>query len=369
MGIEKLKDTFPDWYKSWLFSSLSIKDGEESSEKYLSPLFSLNKNWLKENYNQNDYKWDAKDVARSYALYYMTINIPKLWMVLLNSGHWQEKHINDVKSVTEFGSGPGTFLWSYLFYLRKHKPEALKSLEKICAVDISQEHLDVGRELFENLKKYKEFNHLEAEFICGDWKDNYQKTGSDLNIFGNSLIESGIESDFIQNSNFENILIIEPGTLEQFKRLRKVKDSLSPEDWGIHFPCPNMAVCPMKEDNWCHFHVNRFILPFIQKMSSAAGRRNHRHNFSAFLISKHNNRSNEQHFRVLSPNRKVKRTSIRYICNGKKLYEAVLNRKERSELNKDFINCETASYCETSSKLKNSRLQSADTFKQLGNFK
>jgi len=369
MGLEFFKNTFPQWYKEWLFSSLNIEDGDESNEKYLNPLFSLNKNWLKENYKQAEYEWDENDVATAYALYYMTINIPKLWMVLKNSGQWENTIIYDIESVTEFGSGPGTFLWSYLFYLRAHKPKALAKLKKITAVDISEEHLKVAKELFSGLLKFKEFKHIKAEFVCGKWQDYFSEKSSNLNIFGNSLIESGIEENFIQNSNLKNILIIEPGTLEQFKRLRTIKDTLSPTDWSIHFPCPSVSKCPMKEDNWCHFHINRFILPFIQKMSSAAGRRNHRHNFSAFLISKHNNNSNEQHFRVLSPNRKVKRTSIRYICNGKKLVEAVLNRKERSELNKDFITCETACYCETSSKLKKSRILSTESFKQIDNFK
>lgn len=364
MGVDFYKSTFPVWYKDWLFKSLAVKDGEESSEKYLAPLFSLNKNWLKENYKQKEYSWDAQDVARSYALYYMTINIPKLWMVLKHAGEWQNEALNSIESITEFGSGPGTFLWSFLFYLKAHKPDALARLKSIKAVDISGEHLNIAKDLFTNLQSYDEFKHLKAEFIQKNWQETFDENSSDLNIFGNSLIESGMEPDFIQKSDLQNVLIIEPGTLEQFKRLRKIKDSLSAQDWHIHFPCPTMNKCPMKEDNWCHFHVNRFIQPFIQKMSSAAGRKNHRHNFSAFLISKHNNKSSLQHYRILSPNRKVKRTSIRYICNGKNLHEAVLNRKERSELNKDFISCETASCCETSSKLKKSRILAVESFKE-----
>ena len=367
MGVDFYKKTFPAWYKDWLFESLNIQDGQEVSEKYLAPLFSLNKNWLKENYDQQEYSWDESSVARSYALYYMTINIPKLWMVLRNSGQWKDEAIPTIETVSEFGAGPGTFLWSYLFFLRAHKPESLLKLKKITAVDISQEHLNTAQKLFNGLQRFDEFKHLKADFICKDWHESFDKNTSDLNIFGNSLIESGMDENFIQKSKLKNILIIEPGTLEQFKRLRKIKDSLTSEEWHIHFPCPTNNKCPMTENNWCHFHVNRFILPFIQKISSAAGRKNHRHNFSAFLISKHNNKSNEQHYRMLSPNRKAKRTSIRYICNGKKLHEAVLNRKEKSELNKEFSSCETASYCETSSKLKKSRILANETFRQIDN--
>ena len=282
MGIDIYKSIFPDWYKDWLFTSLGIKEGDEASEKYLSPLFSLNKNWLRENYNQQDYSWNEQDVAKSYALYYMTINIPKLWMVLNNSGDWVKEPINDIESIVEFGCGPGTFLWSYLFYLLKYQPMALKKLQKITAVDISQEHLDVAKKLFKNLKKKRAFKHLEAEFILKDWNNCIEETSADLVIFGNSLIESGIDSSFLNSDNLKNILIIEPGTLEQFKRLRLLKSEFEKKDWSVHFPCTNNGICPMKDDNWCHFSINRFIMPFIQKISSAAGRKNHKHNFSAF---------------------------------------------------------------------------------------
>lgn len=362
MGVKKLQSLFPEWYKEWLYKSLSLKDGEEISQTILEPLYSLNKNWLKENYNQQEYAWDSSQVARSYALYYMTINIPKLWMTLSNSNQWEQKCLSEVKTVSEFGSGPGTFLFSYLFYLYSQHPEALKSLEKITAVDISEEHLKVAKSLFENLKNIEGFEHINAEFIHAGWIDEFTNHSADLNIFGNSLIESGIDDKILENKGLKNILIIEPGTKEHFTRLKNLKGKFQQHDWHTHFPCPTDGKCPMSEDNWCHFRINRFMLPFIQRMSAAAGRRNHNHNFTSFLISKHNNDYNEENWRVLSSNRKVKRTSIRYICNGKRMIEAVLNRKERSELNSDFINCETGCCCYSSGEFRQSRLKAADSF-------
>lgn len=362
MGVKQLQSLFPDWYRKWLYDSLLLKDGEETSPNILEPLYSLNKNWLKENYNQQEYSWDSPQVARSYALYYMTINIPKLWMTLSYSNQWEQNCLSEIKSVSEFGSGPGTFLFSYLFYLYSQHPEALKKLEKITAVDISEEHLKVAKTLFENLKNIDGFAHINAEFIHAEWTDKFTNHKADLNIFGNSLIESGIDQKILEEKELKNVLIIEPGTKEHFARLKSLKEQFQKYDWHTHFPCPTDGKCPMAEDNWCHFRINRFMLPFIQRMSSAAGRRNHNHNFTSFLISKHNNDFNEQNWRVLSANRKVKRTSIRYICNGKKMIEAVLNRKERSELNSDFIKCETGCCCYSSGDLKQSRLKASDSF-------
>ena len=364
MGVDFYKSIYPDWYKEWLFSALGLNEGDETQARFLEPLFALNKNWLQENYNQKEYKWNDSDVAKSYALYYMTINLPKLWTVLKHSGDWPEKNISSISSIVEYGCGPGTFIWSYLFYLYRFYPKALQNLKRIKAIDISREHLQIAKSLFGELKKRQEFSHLELEIIEQDWRQKILETKSDLHIFGNSLIESGIDSTFLKQEEKKNILIIEPGTLEHFKRLRLLKKEFAENNWHIHFPCPNSGECPMDLNNWCHFNVNRFMLPFIQKMSSNAGRKNHKHSFSSFLISKHNNGLDKHNWRILSNNRKVKRTSIRYICNGILLKEAVLNRKERSEINKDFSVCETACCCYTSSELKNSRILSADTFRQ-----
>ena len=364
MSVKELKQIFPKWYTKWLFDSLGIEEGDETSERLLDPLFKLNKNWLQENYQQQEYAWNETDVATAYALYYMSINIPKLWMVLNNSHLWRSQEIHNVNSIVEFGCGPGTFLWSYLFYLYSEEPQQLAKLQKIRGVDISPENLKVARKLFDKLKSKKAFAHIEAEFICGQWEDEVQNGDEDLVIFGNSLIESTVDLTSLEDT-FDNILVIEPGTQKHFQRLKALRDSMLTKDWHIHFPCSGSSKCPMSDDNWCHFHVNRFILPFVQKMSNAAKRRNHRHNFSAFLFSRKSSALSRQNWRMLSTVRKVKRSAIRYICNGEQMFEAVLPRKARNEDNKDFISMDAGELAYSLSKFKNKRMNEYDKFSNI----
>ena len=68
MGVDYYKNIYPEWYKQWLFNALNLEDGDEVRDKFLEPLFSLNKKWLQENYNQNDYEWNDSEVAKSFWL-------------------------------------------------------------------------------------------------------------------------------------------------------------------------------------------------------------------------------------------------------------------------------------------------------------
>ena len=366
MTPKELKQIFPVWYQEWLFDGLGVREDEEISERYLAPLFRLNKNWLDGNYVHNDYSWDEIDVATSYALYYMTINIPKLWMVLGHSGVWRQRELKEISSIIEFGCGPGTFLWSFLFFLQDKSPELLPKIKKICGIDSSATNIKIAENLFKKLRMQKGYAHIEAEFICGKWEDHLNDGNFQLGIFGNSLVEStfSLNLDLLQD-RFSNLLILEPGTLQLFSKLRNVRDALVSKGWCIHFPCSGGSSCPMAADNWCHFHINRFLLPFIQRMSAAANRQNHRHNFSAFLLSRRENQDDEMSWRILSSPRKMKGTAKRYLCNGLRMIEAVMGRKAKTEQNKDFIRLDTGTMGHSTSKFQNMRFQKNDAFRRV----
>ncbi|MCH2204461.1 MAG: small ribosomal subunit Rsm22 family protein [Lentisphaerales bacterium] len=365
---QQLKQTFPDWYEKWLFRSLGLEEEEITSEEILKPLLSLNNHWLQENYNKEEYSWDSSQVAKSYALYYMTANIPKLWVMYNHSKQWQQTHLSNIIDITEYGCGPGTFLWAYLFYLHKHFPEQLKKIRTIKGVDHSSENLQIAHSLYNELIKIDEFSHINAVFKLAEWQEeiaNQPKITkiNHMTIFGNSLIESSGHMNILETLNFGNLLILEPGTNKHFQRLRNVRDKLVDKNYTIHFPCPQSSKCPMPENNWCHFNVNRFLMPFMQKISNAAGRRNHKHHFSGFIFSKQENQEYNQNWRILSSARKAKGSVIRFLCDGKSVKEVVLNKKEKSDQNRDFIKAETGALGQCSSKLKNKRLYKGDSFK------
>jgi ribosomal protein RSM22 (predicted rRNA methylase) len=366
MANDKLSTSFPDWFSDWLFQSLQIAPGNEIKEEYLKAIIALNKNWLAENYEQDDYNWESLTVAQAYALYYMPANIPKLWKVLENSPYWTSKSAPHISDITEFGCGPGTFLWSYLIYQSENHPEQLKTIKHIRGIDTSLQNLKIAEELYKQLRNRPAFKHITAEFIHADWQEHVKKEDdysqeNQLVIFGNSLIETTAGIPLLKQMKLNNLLVLEPGTSEHFKRLKELRNYLIESGLNIHFPCSGHSACPMQENNWCHFHVNRFFLPHVQRMSNAAGRRNHRHHFCAFLAGK-NLPEHSKKWRILSSPRKSKGSVIRFVCNGKSLKEVVVNKKQKSDLNRDFINADTGRLAQCSSPLQDNRLKESDSF-------
>ncbi len=325
---------YPDCYRDWLFQALALESGDEVEPDFLEPLFAFNHAWVKGE-PLPDYA-DNPAAMRAYACYYMTINMPKLWAVLDRCGPALDAWLaQDELHVTEFGCGPGTFLWAFLFYLRAKRPAAFKRSWRCTGVDRAQGGLDVGQRFWEVLQQQPGFAQHQVEFVNGDWQQVPADSGQ-LLILGNVLTESADIN--VATTAADMILVIEPGTSSVFhQRVLPLRDELMTAGWTVEFPCTSQHTCPMAADNWCHFSVNRFVLPFIQRMSNRAKRLNPRHNFCGFCFSR---RAGEavSRWRVLSKLKRVHRSGIRWLCDGEHLVEAVLNRRAKAEGNKAFLN-------------------------------
>lgn len=49
------------------------------------------------------------------------------------------------------------------------------------------------------------------------------------------------------------LLIVEPGTPEGYRQLMTAREALLAEGAHVLAPCPQEGVCPLPEDDWCHF--------------------------------------------------------------------------------------------------------------------
>ena len=130
------------------------------------------------------------------------------------------------------------------------------------------------------------------------------------------------------------------GTRNSFHHILPVRDRMIREKWEIGFPCVANFQCPMQENNWCHFHINRFTIPLIQRISSKAARLNSRHHFVGFMFMRKPLNYDPGSWRVLSKLRKKNRTGIRYICDGEHMVQAVLKRKAKTKQNDTFSKVE-----------------------------
>ena len=347
---------FPADWQELLFGALGLRPGDEVRPEFLEALYYFNRSWVQASTDRGtvgavqpaaavDYAAPQAD-PRAYACFYMTINMPKLWFVLertpalpTGDGDW---------GLTELGCGPGTFLWAYLLWLHRHAPASLARLREVTGVDRSPAMLETARRIAARFRARPEFRHLTFTFQEADWHQHLQRP-ADVLLFGNVLNEQGADAaDWIAAVSARAIVIIEPGTVATFRPLLPVRDALIRSGWQVQFPCIRADTpCPMRPEDWCHFCVNRFQLPFIQRMANRAGRLNPRHNFSAFVLipSQAPDAATTatpagMAWRVLSNLRKANRSGIRWLCDGCRLREVVLSRRERTPANRAFLDAD-----------------------------
>ena len=325
-------DCYPKFYKDWLFTALELTAGEETKADVLEPLFAMNRAWRDGGTLPADYFAELATL-RAYSLYYMTINMPKLWFLLSRAG------IPPAGTLVDLGSGPGTLVWAWLFYLAKYAPERLQNMPPVIGIERTAEAVALAERLAESLRNYAPFESIDVSFRCADW----QQAGGqyDLVLGGNVLMEcADSATDALRDFGPTHALLIEPGNRPGFLRMLGARDALVATGHGIQFPCPAHAVCPLAADNWCNFTVNRAIVPFVQRMSNQAGRLNHRHHFSG-LVTGPAAPETAASWRVLSDVRKVHRSGVRYLCNGRVAPEVVVSRRKKSSANEFFLRAET----------------------------
>lgn len=107
---------YPEWYQRWLFRALDVADGSETAPEILEPLERLNRGWVGGD-GAGEYAEDPA-AMRAYALFYMTINLPKLWLMMDRAPEFLDRLFAEGRPVriTEYGCGPATFLWAFTLY-------------------------------------------------------------------------------------------------------------------------------------------------------------------------------------------------------------------------------------------------------------
>ncbi|KYQ92999.1 hypothetical protein DLAC_05600 [Tieghemostelium lacteum] len=183
------------------------------------------------------------------------------------------------KTMLDFGSGPGTVLWSA-------KEIWGESLERIRAIEPSSFMIEVAKKMMEgdtNSIKWNQFLSMNSYS---------RKDGSISEAEQNELVvASYVMSELPDKETRENVVkdlwklvkpsgllvLVEPGTPIGFglvKELRQMLLDMEPEKPSLYksykaqvvAPCPHSGKCPMGFNSWCHFS-QRVVRPVFQKLA------------------------------------------------------------------------------------------------------
>ncbi len=147
-------------------------------------------------------------------------------------------------SLLDVGSGPGTGMWAAL--------DVWPDIETITLLERDRHMASWGQALAASSPTPALSQaHWHAIDITRSWREN----PSDL-VMASYVLGELPESRQVPlvaalwEHTLEVLVLIEPGTPEGFKRIRKVRQTLIDRGANVVAPCPHQGTCP---SDWCHF--------------------------------------------------------------------------------------------------------------------
>lgn len=219
-----------------------------------------------------------------------------------------------ITSMLDCGAGPGTgWLAASQFF----------PLEKGTCIEHDLSFLQIGQKLLDR--------HVAWE--RKDLADLERFDPHDLVLFSYSLGEVKKEEQIIKKAweaTKKALVVIEPGTPQRFGVIRRLRQALIGMGAVIWAPCPHHEVCPMPENDWCHFSV-RLPRSSAHRIAKGGELGYEDEKFSYLIACKGLNRTEETGLRVLRHPIQRKGHRIFTVCSKEGLREMTTSKR-----NKDF---------------------------------
>ncbi len=215
----------------------------------------------------------GRELSEAYALYYLPVNLVKLFPVL-DEMEGLQLFSRETLSVLDLGCGPGTFSLGLLEYLAAGQERRLHTVRSVMlrGMDSSADMAAVAERL---VRGYLAGGALKSpaawdiSFRQGLLDSRAALRGLvpehetfDLILAGNVLSELGERGAASVTALLKNRLskkgaaiVIEPGTREAFRNLLGFRGRVAAETGlRLYGPCPKEGTCPLQEDAgaWCH---------------------------------------------------------------------------------------------------------------------
>lgn len=148
------------------------------------------------------------------------------------------------KTLLDLGCGPGTASWAAL--------EAFPSIERATLIDSSPPFLAAARELASGHPVLSDATISHGNIAAPP------EGPFDLIIVGYALTElpdPAAVIDRLWSATAGVLVIVEPGTPRDYRRLMSARTKLIELGATIAAPCPHDLACPIVAPDWCHFSV------------------------------------------------------------------------------------------------------------------
>jgi ribosomal protein RSM22 (predicted rRNA methylase) len=180
---------------------------------------------------------------------YLAVRVPATFAAAVAALTWTRESCGDeIGSVLDLGSGPGTALWA--------ATEVFPGLHSAAALERDVKLIDIAR----RLSAHAAHGALrEAVWLQGDLTAAIPEGAWDLVVCSYALNElrESERAGLIRNAwerTKKLLVVIEPGTKAGFANILALRSRLLAAGASLAAPCPNRLACPMAgSGDWCHF--------------------------------------------------------------------------------------------------------------------
>lgn len=143
----------------------------------------------------------------------------------------------------------------------------------------------------------------------------------DLFMASYSLTENQMERLTPQLARFKNILILEPSTREDSRRLLKLREHLRSEGFSLWAPCTHQQACPLLHQSatdWCHDRIHFDAPEWFTSLETQLPIRNENLTFSYLLASQRPPPKMENRARMTGDALREKGKTRQLFCRGER---------------------------------------------------
>ncbi len=182
---------------------------------------------------------NSPEMVSAYTWFYLPTNIFKLQFFLSQLSEPQRSLLEDCQ-LLDMGTGPGTFALSWARFFPNGG--------RINGVDHSAVMLQQARKIAAGLG-------LENRVSFTSTPEGLEANLPTVLLMGNVLNENNQKWfwSVLSKAKPKFLLLIEPGTSEQFKNILPIRQELLNQGWLNLYPCPSSQACPLaSSSDWCH---------------------------------------------------------------------------------------------------------------------
>jgi ribosomal protein RSM22 (predicted rRNA methylase) len=184
---------------------------------------------------------------------YLAVRLPATFAAVVAALSWtRESCAEEVRSVLDLGSGPGTALWA--------AAQVFPGLRTATAVERDPKMIEIARRLSAAAgdSALPEISWVQGD-LNRDLTANLPEGTWDLVVCSYALNElreaqrAGLIRAAWERTK-KLLVVIEPGTKAGFANILALRTRLLAEGARLVAPCPNALACPMAGGgDWCHF--------------------------------------------------------------------------------------------------------------------